>query len=206
MSRSGGNLVGQGNHPELWALYSTDDATDTDPTWVDATTYVRSFSVSRGRESELQQIEAGTATITLDNGARTFDPAVNTGIRPLNRWWIREQFSGETQSLFYGFAERYDQTTDRSDFDTIARVDCVDVFKLLNLDALPTTDPPRASYAELVASDNPAGYYPFNDPPEVLVQTAADPPGSPESEEPPTPTPALPPPRWLNPHIGDPWA
>ena len=45
----------------------------------------------------MQAVDAGTATIVLDNRTRVFDPAHNTAIRPFNRWWIREQFTGETQ-------------------------------------------------------------------------------------------------------------
>ena len=38
-----------------------------------------------------------------------------------------------------------------------------DEFKMLARDRLPTMDPPRDSYDDLVASDTPSGYYPFND-------------------------------------------
>ena len=102
------------------------------------------------------------ATITLDNRARTFDPAFNSAIRPLNRWWIREQFTGETQDIFKGYAESYDQQWPGT-FDAQAVVSCVDEFKVLALDALSVTNPPRDSYADVVAFDNPACYWRLGD-------------------------------------------
>jgi hypothetical protein len=182
-----GQIVGQGNTPEAWVLYSTSDVTDTSPVWVDATAKLRGFSVSRGRENELNSIDAGTATVALNNRNRTFDPAFNSGIRPLNRWWIREQFSGETQDMFVGYAEAYKQEYPPPGFsDAVTTVTCSDEFKLLSLDALPTTSPPRANYVEVVMFDRPAGFWGLTEPPEFRIQPATVP------EDTPTPTPANP--------------
>ena len=167
-----GKIVGQGNLPELWALYTTDDVSITSPIWIDATAKVRSFSLSRGRETELQQMDAGTMTITLDNRDRSFDPNSNALIKPLNRWWLRVQFSSETHDLFKGYAESYENQWPGAGgwSDAIAVVNCSDEFKILTLDALPTTSPARGSYAELVAYDNPAGYWRLNTDPAVQLQ------------------------------------
>jgi hypothetical protein len=161
-------IVGQGNHPELWVLYSIDDASDTDPLWQDATSKIRAWATSRGRNTELEEIDAGTATITLDNRTRTFDPVANTAIRPMNRWWIREQFSGETQDMFKGYADSYDQQWPAPVGDALAVVSCTDEFKVLALDRLPTTDPPRDNYADMVMFDQPTGYWRMNDDAETL--------------------------------------
>jgi len=158
-------IVGQGNTPELWCLYTTDDASATSPTWNTVPwTDVRSFSVSRGRENELSEVDAGTATITLDNRDRNFDPSFNTAIRPMNRWWLREQFSGETQDLFLGYAESYEQSwpgTGVGNAETV--VSCADEFKVLALDKLPVMSPPRDTYQDLVMSDEPTWYVTFED-------------------------------------------
>ena len=155
---------GQGDLPVVSVLYSTDDASDTDPLWIDATAYVRSFSVSRGRESERAEIDAGTATIVLDNRTGVFSspvvPTILPGIRPLNRWWIREQFTGETRSIFLGYAEAYDQTWSGG-VDAVATVSCVDEFKVLALDRLPTMSPPRDTYNDLIRFDEPANFWDF---------------------------------------------
>lgn len=158
-------IVGQGEKPEVWVLYSTSDAGDHLPTWTGLTDIqVRSWEVNRGRESELSQVDAGTATITVDNRDRLFDPTSNTIIRPMNRWWIRSQFSGITEDLFKGYAESYDQQfPDWGGSDAVTVVSCVDEMKVLARDALPTTDPPRDSYRDLVMADQPSGYWPMDD-------------------------------------------
>lgn len=159
-----GAIVGQGNSPELWALYTTDDASVSAPTWLDATAKVLAHSTARGRETELDEVDAGTATITLDNRARTFDPVINSSIRPLNRWWLREQFTGETQELFLGYAEAYKQGWPGTGVGAAeCVVTCADEFKVLALANLPTTSPPRASYADVVAYDTPTGYWSMDD-------------------------------------------
>ena len=43
-------------------------------TWTDITSYVISFSTRRGRSDALGRIEAGTASLVLDNSDRRFDP------------------------------------------------------------------------------------------------------------------------------------
>jgi hypothetical protein len=158
-----GAVVGQGIYPELWALYSTDDASVGAPVWTDATALTRSFRVSRGRENEQSEMSAGTASVTLDNRTRVFDPAFNSAIRPLNRWWLREQFTGETQDMFLGYAESYEQQWDvGAPSDAVTVVNCADEFKVLALANLPTTSPPRDNYADVVAFDSPDGYWDMN--------------------------------------------
>lgn len=48
----------------------------------DVTEYVRSVSISRGRSQELENVNAGAATVVLDNRARTFDPTAGTSVSP----------------------------------------------------------------------------------------------------------------------------
>jgi hypothetical protein len=164
-------IVGQGNQPELWVLYTTDDVSDSVPTWADATQKVRAFSTSRGRESELSEVDAGTATLTLDNRTRTFDPIISGGIRPMNQWWLREQFSGETQDIFKGYADSYDQQWEG--MDAVAVVSCTDEFKVLARDELPATNPPGDSYEDLIIFDRPMAYWRMDDHNTQLVLTAA---------------------------------
>jgi hypothetical protein len=42
--------------------------------WIDVTADVRSASVDRGRNNDLEKVDAGTATIVLDNRTRKYDP------------------------------------------------------------------------------------------------------------------------------------
>src|SRR5262245_16375915 len=99
-------------------------------TWIDASADLQGWATSRGRTTELDQFDAGTATITLDNRGHEYDPILAAGlypgaatwpgtsvwpgagenVRPMNRVWIYSEFSGETHDLFKGYAEAWQQT------------------------------------------------------------------------------------------------
>ena len=166
-------LVGQGSFPDVWVLYATDDASSSIPTWTDATVTTRAFSTARGRNSEVDRVDAGTAQITVDATNRVVDPFQNPAIRPMNRWWLRSQFSGITEDIFKGYAEAYDTVFPGAGMaEALTIVSCVDEFKPLTLGTLPTTDPPRDSYQELVLFDKPDGYWPMDNDALSLAQTA----------------------------------
>jgi hypothetical protein len=159
----------------LWALYSTSDVSVNVPAWTDASSKVRQFSTSRGRDNELADIDAGTATVVVDNRDRTFDPTLNPAIKPMNRWWLRSQFSGATQDMFVGYAASIDNIWPAPPNDAVAVISCVDEFALLALDRLPVTNPPRDTYADVVMFDNPIGYWRMNDPPPMQQQATIGP-------------------------------
>jgi hypothetical protein len=149
---------------ELKVRFTTDDASDTTPTWTDVSTLVRSFSISRGRANELADVDAGTATLVLDNGARTFDPISNALIRPMNRWWIQSIVAGVTRDMFFGYADSYTNDVDGGAWgDAVATVQLTDEMKVLALGRLPAMDPPRDTYADVVLSDEPRGYWRFQE-------------------------------------------
>jgi hypothetical protein len=141
--------------------YTTDDASDTTPTWTTvATADIRSVDVARGREDELGRVEAGTAQLTLNNRTRSFDPQVVTGLRPMNRWRLRLIHNAVTYNVFLGYAESYEQSWPGVGYDAITVVRLVDEFKVLALAKLPAMDPPTAqSYADVVMFDEPAVYW-----------------------------------------------
>jgi hypothetical protein len=173
-----GKIVGQGNAPELWAVAGFEDMTVQSPRWIDVTARVRDFSVSRGRESEQSEHDAGTLTLVLDNRDRAFDPTnaaspYYPNVTPMARLWLREQFTGETKDLFRGYAEAWESEWPNGGWsDATVTVPAADEFKLLALDALPTTSPPRDSYESLIASDDPAGHWRMNDDPVTRIQSA----------------------------------
>lgn len=152
-------------NPTWLIRYTTDDASDATPSWTTvANADVRSVTVSRGRESELARVEAGTAELILNNRTRTYDPTVATGLKPMNRWWIQAVHLAVTYDVFFGYAEAYEQSWPATGKDSITVVRLVDEFKVLALDSLPTTDPPRDTYYDLVSFDGLSGYWPFLDP------------------------------------------
>jgi hypothetical protein len=188
-------LTGQGLAPIVRARYSTDDVSDSTPTWIEVdNSDFRNFSTSRGRDSEQGTIEAGTATVTLDNRDRQFDPVLHALIGPLNRWWLFEEFSGEVQDMFKGYAESYgNQWPAGSGWsDAVCVVTLADEFKISALDNLPITNPPRATYADLVLFDQPNGYWAMKDDPATIQQTSIQ-------DSPPAVAPNPSPPT------GDPW-
>lgn len=145
--------------------YTTDDVSDTSPSWVDASDLVRGFDVNRGRANELSRVDPGTARILLDNRGRDFDPVANPLIRPMNRWWLQVVHPGGTDDLFFGYAESYQQEwPGAGGRDAVCVVHLVDEFKVLALDALPTSDPPRDTYRQVVMFDSPQGYWPLTAP------------------------------------------
>jgi hypothetical protein len=164
---------GQGLAPIVRCRLSFSDVSVSTPVWTEvASNKFRSFSISRGRGSSFgTQFDAGTATVVLDNRDRAYDPNVNASVRPLNRIWLYSEFSGEVHDLFKGFAESW--TLDWPDggwSDAVAVVSCADEFKILNLDSLPMTSPLRSSFEDLIASDNPSGYWRLNQDPVTNVQ------------------------------------
>ena len=161
------SLMGQGADPELWGLWSFSDVRTDPPVWVNLEpTRVRDFSVSRGRESELQDFDVGTATITLDNQDRNFDPLFSSGaywqnVRPRNRCWLRGQFNGNTYDIFKGYVDSYHMQQPAPGMsDNIAVVTASDELKLLNMRKTPAFDPADASdYMGVVGADNPSHYW-----------------------------------------------
>jgi hypothetical protein len=79
----------------------------------------------------------------------------------MKRWWIREQFTGETQSMFVGYADSYKQLWPGT-VDAVTEVRLTDEFKVLALDRLPTMNPPRDSYHAVIDSDSPAITWAFD--------------------------------------------
>lgn len=108
------------------------------PSWEDVTQYVRGpISIRRGRQRELGRVEAGTASLVLDNRTRLFDPTYESGpyyagLLPIRRIRIGIKESPSVyQYLFTGFIERYQLRY--SGRDSWVEIEAVDGFKLLAL-------------------------------------------------------------------------
>jgi hypothetical protein len=170
----GGSVLSMSLFDTDWNIaYTTDDASEPTPSWTTLDQGdIRSVDVSRGRDDELGRVEAGTAQLVLNNLTRSFDPQVVTGLRPMNRWRIRAVHASVTYDVFLGYAESYEQSWPGMGFDAVTTVRLVDEFKVLALDKLPTTDPPRDTYQDVVMYDKPAGYWPMDTPSDALQQTA----------------------------------
>src|ERR1043166_6404895 len=106
-----------------------------DPTsgqWIDVTQYMRTFDIARGRQRDLDRIEAGTMTVVLNNRDRRFDPENASGpyypnITPLQH--IR--FSVDGSYLFRGFTDAWQPSYPAQGRDAILTVPCSDAFAVL---------------------------------------------------------------------------
>lgn len=165
---------GQGPFPVVRCYHTTDDATNPSPVWVDRTPKMRFYSTSRGRQNELSEFEAGTASVVFDNRDRALDPVINSAIRPFNRIWLFEDYSNETRDLFKGYAESWQQGwAPGGTADATSTVSAADEFKPLNLNKLSVTDPPRDTYQDVILFDNPAGYWRMDNPDGSLTEDPA---------------------------------
>jgi hypothetical protein len=130
--------------------------------WADITDYVTDVSVSRGRSRQLDAFNAGTASITLRNESRLFDPS-NTagtyfgGIVP--RRPVRITVNGA--QIFNGYVDDYglQWTTDTTGTTTVT---CSDGFTLLAATALDAFTPSTEGSGARVATvlDRPEIAYP----------------------------------------------
>jgi hypothetical protein len=105
------------------------------PSWTAVTTYVSSFRIQRGRAHELDQFQAGTATVMLDNPDRRFEPLYASGayyphVVPLRRIRIRATWNAVTYDLFHGYVERW-QPSYPGPYEGVCEVTATDGFYVL---------------------------------------------------------------------------
>ena len=171
---------GQGNSPLARLMISFDDHSVSIPTWIDITIKLRSFSVKRGRSGKLDQFNAGNCELVLDNRARQFDPGYASSpyypnVRPMNRIWLYAEHAGECLDLFHGYVDTWQQDWPGGGWsDAIVTLTASDEFKVLSLYSLPVSSPPRESYEGLVTSDNPVGYWSFNELPSTRIEPSSE--------------------------------
>ncbi len=127
-------------------------AFDSDPfatsqTFTDVSSYVREFSIDRGRQHDLADYQTGTASVLLSNSDDRFNP-LNTSspyydstnnvskITPFRQVKISATYDGTTSVLFRGFITSYPESFGGQGSDSSVRIRCVDAFKIFNLNTL----------------------------------------------------------------------
>lgn len=113
------------------------------PTWTEVTAYVREVRISRGRQNELDDFQAGTATIVLDNRTRRFDPDYTSGayypnVKVRRQIKVESIFSG-TVGVFRGLVQSWQQSYPLNGRDATTTLQCADLFSLLATWQLPDT-------------------------------------------------------------------
>lgn len=130
-------------------------------TWVDVSDRVRGFSFTRGRQFELDRVEAGTGSVTLDNRDGELTPG-NTAsawypdVRSSTPIRIRAEYDSTTYGLFLGLIEDIPMTFPGRK-DSIVEVPFSDAMKLL------ATARTRPQFAVLVAALEPRAFWRFSD-------------------------------------------
>ena len=149
------------------------------PTWTPVTQWVWNMTIDRGRSDDWGDFD-GSATVTLNNRDRRFDPYFTTGpyygkLLPRRQIRIRAQtIEGgvtTTHDVFRGFIDGWNPEWTDAGTNSSVTLSCYDALQLLGSEQLPA-DWSR-SY---ILSTSPRHYYPCDEPisPFTGAQTIKD--------------------------------
>jgi hypothetical protein len=107
-------------------------------TWTDVSSYVRSISCRRGRNSELETFQPGSMQVVLANADRRFDPNYTSSpyspnVLPMRRIRFRATYNAVTYDVWSGFVDDWPQQYDIGNTDATVTVNCTDGFKVMSL-------------------------------------------------------------------------
>jgi hypothetical protein len=102
------------------------------PSWTNVTSYMTGFAIDRGRQKELDRIDAGTMSVRFRNEDRRFDPTHTTGpyypnVKPMRKIRLSAVHNAVTYRLFTGFVQAWPQSWQGSRAG-FSEVTCVDAF------------------------------------------------------------------------------
>lgn len=137
------------------------DPLDTTPTYTDITAYASAITTKIGREEQFVAYQPGTASVTLDNTDRLFDPLHDTGtyygnLIPNKRVRLSATWDATEYELFTGHVNGWPQSYDQG--EQWVTVNATDAFKLLSRLRMPSDQ-----YALEVLADTPRLWYRFNE-------------------------------------------
>lgn len=149
---------GAGSGDVLVGLYL-----ETDPdTWEDLSADLISGNTIRGRQSALDQYQAGTCSVVLANEDRTYDPTYAASplaghILPMKRVKLLGVYDGVSYPLFYGYADRWTQNREGPRWGTTT-MQATDGFKVLSRADLGTS-----VWTNEVTAAGPVAWWRFDD-------------------------------------------
>lgn len=132
------------------------------PVWVDISAYVEAFSITRGRQRELDRVQAGTLSLRLNNMTRRFDPTNAAGpyfgnILPMRRIRVRATYNNTAFPLYSGYVESWGQEWHGWQ-DAVVTVTASDAFMVLNLAQVNTSFPIQTSDGRVNSVLNAIGW------------------------------------------------
>jgi len=143
--------------------WSSDPLSDSTPTWTTVpNTEVMSLEWWAGIDREGNDPEPGGMVVVLKNVSRKWEPLFGSNLIDVQQRF-RLTVNGVQEGVWYSqdFALAFPTGAEYSE----VTVTCGDGFDVLALDALPVLDPPDAqSYADVIASFEPWGYWRLGEP------------------------------------------
>lgn len=130
---------------------------------IDPTIGGQPIAINRGRQYELDKIQAGTLTLTLDNRDRRFDPENTAGpyypnVIPTKRIQVRAFWASTTYYLYTGYIESL-VPDDLSQTLNLVRLTAVDAFKPFNYLSITQTEFANNSASQIIGDMlNTAGW------------------------------------------------
>jgi hypothetical protein len=133
------------------------------PTWTEITSYVMSADTYRGRDNDWQDTQSGTASITLNNNSRIWDPAYTAGtyygqLIPRMQIKITGTISATEYDVFRGYISGWPVQYDDAGATSTVTLSCYDALGLLAQDQLPAD-----WSADYILSKSPVHFYKCND-------------------------------------------
>lgn len=166
-----GVLTSQGNNELILCDVSFNDISVKTPTYVDFRKRVLSWSTEGGCGSELEEMDARTATVVLDNRDRALDPTNTASVHypnvvPNRRIRLRAQWAGKTYNLFRGYVDGWGPTWPEGQewANAEAHVTATDGRKILTNHYLTSANPDVEDYPDVVEFDDPSFYYRLGEP------------------------------------------
>jgi hypothetical protein len=133
------------------------------PTWTDITSFVYSMDIDRGRSDDWGTFY-GSASVTLNNRARTFDPFYTSGtyygkLLPRRQIRISAVYGATTYPVFRGFVAGWPPVWSDAGQNSTVTLSCFDAMGLLASDAQP------ADWSRpYILSTAPRHYWPCDEP------------------------------------------
>lgn len=126
---------------------------------------VTDISVKRGRQYELDKVQAGTAKLTISdrdeqlNPSNTASPWNSAGraLKPYRPIQIQATWNGATYNVYTGYIERFPMQWEDNGKRGMRPIECVDALSILSQIVI------TQSYEMEIAQDNPTIYMPLDD-------------------------------------------